>query len=253
MLKIGRRIVRRATKPVAAWRRLARPRQPHDRALAFYRDLVPRDALCFDVGANVGNRVELLLELGARVVAVEPQADCVTELDRKFGSNARFTLVATALGAAPGELVLKVPSASTIASLSPEFIEAMQASGRFSQYSWDREIRVPVTTLDALIAEHGVPEFCKIDVEGYEAEVVAGLSQPVPCLSFEYTPELVDVALSCVEHLERLGSYEYNVSHGESMQLVARRWFGAEALRPMLLAERFPSWGDVYARQAHRA
>ena len=236
---------------MAAWRRIVRrsqTQQQHDRSLAFYRTLIPRDALCFDVGANVGNRVELLLELGARVVAVEPQADCVAELDRKHGSNPRFTLVATALGAAPGELVLKVPSASTIATMSPEFIEAMQASGRFSQYSWDRELRVPVTTLDALIGAHGVPGFCKIDVEGYEAEVLAGLSQPIASLSFEYTPELIDVALSCVDHLERLAPYEYNVSHGESMELVARQWLGAAALRTLLAAERFPSWGDVYAR-----
>ena len=46
---------------------------------------------------------------------------------------------------------------------------------------------VPVTTLDALIERHGVPSFVKVDAEGFEEEVLQGLSRSIKALSFEFT------------------------------------------------------------------
>lgn len=215
--------------------------------LAFYRALVPRDSVCFDVGANIGDRVGVFLALGATVVGIEPQADCAMELRRRFGHDRKFTLVEKAVGAEPGFASLRVPTASTIATLSPEFVSATQRSGRFSEYSWDREVQVPVTTLDDLVSKYGAPAFCKIDVEGYEADVLGGLTRALRCVSFEYTPEVVDVALRCVDRLSSLGQYRYNLSRGESMQWAFDQWVGPAKIRAVLAMERYPSWGDVYA------
>src|SRR5258707_6790810 len=83
----------RAVRQLAQW-------TPHDQEmLEFYGGFVAAGQTCFDVGANIGNRVKILLRLGARVVAVEPQRECARVLKAVFGRNPNFVLVEKALGA----------------------------------------------------------------------------------------------------------------------------------------------------------
>jgi FkbM family methyltransferase len=240
----SRLAVRRPPPPPAA-----DPRERVERALALYRTLVPAGGLVFDVGANVGDRTAGFVELGARVVAVEPQASCVGELRRRFGD--RVEVVPAAVGAEPGRAELLVASASTISSLSPRWVEEVQRSGRFSTYRWDERATVDVTTLDALVAEHGVPDFCKVDVEGFELEALRGLSQPVGALSFEFDFELIDERIACVERLDSLGMREFNFSAGESLAFSLDAWVDAGAMVAFLRStpREVEFFGDVYARR----
>jgi FkbM family methyltransferase len=215
--------------------------------LRFYRALVQPAGLCFDIGANVGDRTDLFVSLGARVVAVEPQPGCAAELRRRFGG--RIHLVEAALGPEPGAAELLVASYHTLSSLSAEWVEAVRASGRFGEFAWDERELVTVTTLDDLIREFGVPDFCKIDVEGYELEVLHGLSQPVPALAFEFTFERIDSRLAAVEHLASLGMGRFNFSYGESLRFALDDWIGADEMLRFLAStpRTIETFGDVYA------
>jgi FkbM family methyltransferase len=208
--------------------------------------------LCFDVGANIGKRTEVFLEIGARVVAVEPQPQCVLELSQRFGHADRLVVVAKALGSEPGVGRLMISLADTLSSMSNDWVQTMTSSGRFRAFethSWKDSVDVPVTTLDELITEYGRPTFCKIDVEGYEEKVLRGLSSPIRFLSFEFAPEFIAGTRECLRHLATLGGYQFNYSVGESMRLALQTWVSGEELEGRLAS--LPDvriFGDVYAR-----
>lgn len=216
--------------------------------LTFYRRFVSPGDVCFDVGANMGNRVKVFLELGAKVVAVEPQRRCAEMLQTGFGRHPDFTLLSVALGSEEGVAEMKISKEHTLSSLSTEWIEAVQESGRFAQYSWDEVETVPITTLDSLVKQYGVPSFVKIDVEGFEFQVVSGLSVPLKSLSLEFTPEYIESTVKAIAHLASLGEIKLNYSVGESMTFVREDWLSSEEMISLLRGLKIDNdvFGDVY-------
>jgi FkbM family methyltransferase len=217
----------------------------------FYSQLIQPGDLCFDVGAHVGGRVWLWTRLGARVVAVEPQPDCQTLLRWFYGRNPTVTLVQAALGATAGEAHLHISRRNpTVTTLDLDWAAQVAArDASFAQVRWDTAVTAPILTLDELIARHGRPAFCKIDVEGFELDVLRGLSQPLPALSFEYLSAARERALACVAYLAELGDYEWNYAPGETHQWATAVWQTTEAITGRLQqAPLAAGSGDVYAR-----
>jgi hypothetical protein len=103
----------------------------------------------------------------------------------------------------------------------------------FSHVRWDQRIEVTVETLDGLIAAHGGPSLIKLDVEGAEAVVLRGLSEPVPLVCFEALPAARDAALECLDRLVELGYEWFNRSSGEQAAL-RPDWTGPDAVRQFL-------------------
>jgi FkbM family methyltransferase len=217
----------------------------------FYAQFIGAGDLCFDLGAHVGNRLWVWQSLGAQVLGVEPQPACIRLLRSWYGRSTQITLVEEAVGAAPGEAPLFVSAKTpTVTTLSQPWIETVQQAESFAGVRWEDAVPVRVTTLDDLIARFGEPVFCKIDVEGYELEVLNGLSRPLKAVSFEYIGAARAMAQACVARLGELGEYTFNWSQGEQHRWQSVRWLSAGEMRQWLagLTEASGS-GDVYARR----
>jgi FkbM family methyltransferase len=173
--------------------------------LGFYSKLIDRGSLCFDVGANIGERTEALLTLGASVVAFEPQPACVRELKARCGGYKKHLhLRQTAVGNERGQAEIYFRRSSGQASLLQDW--QGEPTGE--------KLTVPLITLDDAISEFGVPSYCKIDVEGSELNVLRGLSHPIPLLSLEYhlSEREIDATYACLTHLSQFGELSINLT-----------------------------------------
>ena len=224
-----------------------RPRR--DAMQALYAGFVKPGDLAFDIGAHVGDRIAAFRKLGARVVALEPQPALARLLRLLYAFDRNVTIVAAAAGRAAGEseLLLNLEN-PTVSTLSADFVKAADGAAGWEGQRWSEPVRVAVVTLDELIARHGTPAFIKIDVEGFEAEALAGLTRPVAALSFEFTTIQRDVAAACIARCAALGYARFNAALGESQTFVHADWQSAEAIgRWLAELPHAANSGDIYA------
>ena len=202
--------------------------------------------LFFDIGAHLGSKSKQFLDKNLKAIMVEPLPQCVEQLKIKFKNKNNVEIIQKAVGRTTGNMTLdvntKMPTTSTMAK--------HWKSGRFSNEKWDQKITVEMTTLDHLIKIHGLPKYIKIDVEGFEFDVLIGLSQKAGIISFEFTSEFLDQTINCLNHLRKIGYHEYNFSIGERRKFYSN-WSNTEDLIQKLRNEIINDkllWGDIYCR-----
>jgi len=220
------------------------PSHPTD-AWASLRRLDIRTVI--DVGAFDGDTARIFREMwpNAELHCFEPQAAPYAALRAWAAQQGpQVHTYDFALGDAPGTATMR------------SFVDALNETS-FVRHFEDTSRHRPLfeTTMrierldDVLNAEALTPGvFIKIDVEGFEDQVVAGLSRPVPALSMEFTPEYLTAALRCIDHLAGLGDVRFQYSLGESMAFALPEWVGADAIREALAAVPAEAVGDLYAR-----
>lgn len=213
----------------------------------FYGSIVKKGELVFDIGSNNGERAIVFEKLDAKVICIEPQRACIDVLKHYFRNNNNIIIVNKACGASEGVGEIAIcKTADTISTMS----ERWKTSGRFSkEFQWEEKQKVDITTLDKLIEQYGVPRLCKVDVEGFETEVIKGLHKKVGILSFEFTQEFFDDAERCMDLLDAIGNTEYNFSVGENM-FYEMKIFSSRDVITAMIKEKFhvDLWGDIYVQ-----
>ena len=219
--------------------------------IKFYEQFIKKNDLIFDVGANVGSKSKLFLNLGGKVVGFEPQNELCNYLNDHLKRNKKFNLERTALGSELGFAEMKISDAHVLSSMSNRWIESTKKSGRFDQYNWNETQKVAVSTLDEKIKTYGTPQFIKIDVEGYEFEVLKGLSRPINFMSIEFTAEDIKNSQDCIDLISNLGEYLFNFSIGESLIFEKKSWKTKDQIVCLLKKQCLVDtrcWGDIYAK-----
>ena len=214
-----------------------------------YSRFLEPGGLAFDIGSHLGNRIRAFKALGARVVAVEPSSKTFHFINRVYGKNRRVTCIQKAVGSMSVTVTIYTdPKNPTLSTVSPEWMELVKKTRSFRKVRWNLSEEVPMVTLDYLIREYGLPDFCKIDAEGSEDRILSGCTKALPALSFEYLPMETGTARRCIYRLKKLGCYRYNISVRETMRFLWDSWGNADdAVRFLDSLGEDDASGDIYA------
>jgi FkbM family methyltransferase len=211
-------------------------------------DILKQDDLVFDIGAHTGNNSAEYLKKGTKIICFEPQPNCVKILNDRFEQdiiNGNIIIEQIGIGNKIEQLPLFICNKHTVLSTFSE----LWKQGRFKDQIWDDEIIIQIDTLDNMINKYSIPVFCKIDVEGFEPQVLDCLSKKIPYLSFEFVYEMKNNILACLNKLEILGYKNYNITIFGEEEFIFHSWTDRNMIMSYLdKITDTALWGDIYAQ-----
>jgi FkbM family methyltransferase len=204
----------------------------------FYGGIIQPGMRVFDIGANVGVLSSTFASLGAAVIAVEPNADCVRHIQLSYPEQ-KIEVIQAAIGERNGLVVLNVSDERDVrSSVSDDWISTMGGQDESYRGIWSRQNIVPMLTLDTLIEHFGVPDFIKIDVEGFEEKVLRGLKVQPPLVSFEFTAAYLAPCMRCLDlqlfNESSTYNFAYNADWGYPARFENATWVKKGELKKIL-------------------
>lgn len=209
----------------------------------FYKKLIKKNQLCFDIGANIGKKSKLFLSLNAKVIAFEPQTKCFDFLNQI--KNPRFKFYPYGVGSKNQIKLLNLANHIEVATFSNKMIDFYTTKN----LKWSKKEKVVVKKLDTLIDEFGLPNFCKIDTEGFELEILSNLSYTIPIIEFEFNEAFINETLLTLGAIDRLDKYEFNYILNEFPVWKIKSWVDKSTL--VRIIEKLPKkrlHGNIFAK-----
>lgn len=206
--------------------------------------------LIFDIGANRGLFSDACLEKhkDCKIVLIEANPNLIEILKQKYKNQSNIIILNNIADKnSYTEIDFYISNADTISTASLDWIN----KSRFANnYIWQAPIKIISISLDKLIEMHGSPDLIKIDVEGYEFEVIQGLNKKQKKICFEWTEEeYIKINLIC-QHLEKLGYYKFGYIFGDqplSEPNLYTSWNEC-SLHQVIDSKRKEKWGMIWVQ-----
>lgn len=173
-----------------------------------YSNVVKKDYLIFDIGGNRGNHSLIFLMLGVKkIILLEPNPDLIYSLKKRFkGKNVE--IINNGVSSKRGFFYFNILEDSGHST----FVEYCEKE------VLKRRIKVKTIRLSDLIKKYGIPDFIKIDVEGFEWEVLKTLTKKVKGIVFENS--CIENSKKCLIHLNTQGEYLF----ATDSQILNKNW-----------------------------
>lgn len=207
--------------------------------------------IAFDIGANIGQTVDELLPNYDKIICFEPNPNLVTIIKNKFFNNDKVTIEELGLSDKTETKKFNISNSHVVSTFSEDWIN----NSRFTNvYNWDTSIDVKTTTLDEVIDKYGIPYFIKIDVEGYEYEVLKGLTKLLEntYFAFEWAEEQYEIVNKTVKYLKELGYNNFAYTYQDSLLTLENiEWGKWEDLtiHNDINKDRKEKWGMIYFKK----
>lgn len=218
----------------------------------FYKELIYPNSLCFDIGANIGSKTYIFNKIRAKVVAFEPDQRAFKILVKRYKNKKNIKLKNMSVGDAKGQSNISIFSSHTLTTMDKNTVDNQLKDIRLNETFIVKNELVETDTLDNLILEYGKPDFCKIAVVGYELNVLKGLGTPIKTISLAMTsPYHNDKLLLCIEHLAKIGAYEFNIIHHSSIGFELKNWVTANEIKQIITELKInadPRYNEIFAK-----
>ena len=180
--------------------------------------------LIFDVGMNDGTDSAYYLRRGHNVVGIDANPQLTESATRRFASEiaqGRFTALNVGIADEQGEIDFWICDDWSAWSSFDRSIASRNGSKHHA-------ISVEIRPMPEILEEHGVPYYCKVDIEGYDQHCLTGLtdeSRP-PFFSVEHSD------YPFIDHMHELGYDRFKLIHQLSFSPPAPRWYRARSVVP---------------------
>jgi FkbM family methyltransferase len=206
--------------------------------------------LVFDIGANRGRTAEIFLNDFDRVISFEPNPGLADFLKNRF-QNSKLVVDKRAISHQRGTQEFKLANVDTISTLSTDWVENSRFTG---EYHWNNSIIVETINLSDAIKEYGIPDYIKIDTEGYEYEILTNFHELLPetLFAFEWAEEQKGKIEKILNHLYNLGYTNFAYTEGDPVlyeNQISWTNFNDFHFIPMLDENRKSLWGMIYFKK----
>jgi FkbM family methyltransferase len=199
------------------------------KAAQFYSAFVGQGDLVFDIGPHEGEYSEVFLKKGAKVLAVEPRPVYQKLLNKLFEGNPHFMIHQAAVGGKMNMIPMPEDRITPVIAALP-YADEQQYWQHVMTSSNSKTVDIQIVTLDELIRLYGLPAFCKVNIEGFSAEVLRGLSQPIPAIAIDFASYNLERIAEVIRQLFNVDKYEFNWSKDGNFKLEEKVWMNAKAL-----------------------
>jgi FkbM family methyltransferase len=161
---------------------------------------MPIDDLIYDVGMNNGDDTAYYLSLGFRTVAIEANPELVEQAKLRFGreiASGRLIILNVGIADREGHLPFWICETNSRWSSFDRAYASWQNSP-------NHQITVPCTRFETILAQYGVPHFCKIDIQGNDCLCLDGFER-------DKVPKFLSIETTDLRSLDMLQALGYSL------------------------------------------